>query len=154
MKVKKIIQEWEIWKKMEEAAKFEENAKKLVFQRFHKCIHVFRNKISERMPIKKICDHVIEVKKRFLLRKREVYLLLRKERGEVDNFIRKKLIKVYIRHLKLSQIAHILFVEKKDSKKYIVQDYIYLNKNNYPLPLISDIIENISTKRVFTKLDL
>ena len=27
-------------------------------------------------------------------------------------------------------------------------------KNNYLLPLISDIVENIGTKRVFTKLDL
>ena len=40
----------------------------------------------------------------------------------------------------------------------MVQDYWYLNKwmvkNNYPLPLISDIIENIGTKKVFMKLDL
>ena len=27
-------------------------------------------------------------------------------------------------------------------------------KNNYPLPLISDIIKNIGTKKVFTKVDL
>ena len=27
-------------------------------------------------------------------------------------------------------------------------------KNNYPLPLISNIIKNIGTKRVFTKIDL
>jgi len=27
-------------------------------------------------------------------------------------------------------------------------------KNNYLLPLISDIIENIGTKRIFTKIDL
>ena len=27
-------------------------------------------------------------------------------------------------------------------------------KNNYPLPLISDVIENIGAKRVFTKIDL
>ena len=39
-----------------------------------------------------------------------------------------------------------------------MQDYRYLNewtiKNNYPLPLISDILENIGTKKVFTKMDL
>ena len=50
------------------------------------------------------------------------------------------------------------FVEKKDSKKRIAQNYKYLNewtiKNNYPLSLILDIIQNIGTKRVFTKLDL
>ena len=27
-------------------------------------------------------------------------------------------------------------------------------KNNYPLPLISDVLENIGTKKVFTKMDL
>ena len=27
-------------------------------------------------------------------------------------------------------------------------------KNNYPLPLISDILENIRTKKIFTKIDL
>ena len=55
-------------------------------------------------------------------------------------------------------MALVFFVGKKDSKKHIVWDYQYLNKwtikNNYPLPLISDIIENIDTKKVFTKLDL
>jgi len=45
----------------------------------------------------------------------------------------------------------VFFVEKKDGKKQMVQNYWYLNKwtikNNYPLLLISDIIDNISTKR-------
>jgi len=40
----------------------------------------------------------------------------------------------------------------------MVQDYKYLNKwtikNNYPLPLISDVVENIGIKKVFTKMDL
>jgi len=40
----------------------------------------------------------------------------------------------------------------------MVQDYWYLNewtiKNNYPLPLISDVLENIGTKKLFTKMDL
>jgi len=30
----------------------------------------------------------------------------------------------------------------------------WIVKNNYPLSLISDIVENISIKKVFTKLDL
>ena len=49
-------------------------------------------------------------------------------------------------------------MRKKDGKKQIVQNYRYLNKwtikNNYPLSLISDIIENIGMKKVFTKIDL
>jgi len=55
-------------------------------------------------------------------------------------------------------MAPVFFVGKKDGRKRMVQNYQYLNewtvKNNYPLPLISDMIENISTKRVFTKMDL
>jgi len=66
--------------------------------------------------------------------------------------------KRYIRPSKSPQMASVFFVGKKDVKKRIVQDYRYLNewtiKNSYPLPLISDTVGNIGTKRVFTKLDL
>jgi len=55
-------------------------------------------------------------------------------------------------------MALVFFVGKKDGKKRMVQDYQYLNewtiKNNYSLPLISDVLENIGTKKVFTKIDL
>ncbi len=37
------------------------------------------------MPIKKFWDHVIEIKERFVLRKGKVYILLRKEREEVQD---------------------------------------------------------------------
>ena len=52
----------------------------------------------------------------------------------------------------------VFFVGEKHGKKRIVQDYQYLNKwmvkNNYLLLLISDIIKNIETKKMFTKMDL
>jgi len=52
----------------------------------------------------------------------------------------------------------VFFIGKKDGKKCMVQDYRYLHewtiKNNYPLPLILDVLENIGTKKVFTKMDL
>jgi len=55
-------------------------------------------------------------------------------------------------------MALVFFVGKKDGKNKMVQDYRYLNKwtikNNYPLPLISDIVEKIGIKKVFTKMDL
>ena len=66
--------------------------------------------------------------------------------------------KDYIQLSKSPQMAPVFFVEKKDSKKRMVQDYHYLNewmiKNNYPLPLISDVLENIGTKKLFMKMDL
>ena len=55
-------------------------------------------------------------------------------------------------------MAPVFFVGKKDRRRRMVQDYRYLNewtiKNNYPLPLISDVLENIRVKKLFTKMDL
>ena len=75
------------------------------------------------MPMKKMWDHEIEVKKGFVLRKEKVYSLLREERGEVYEFIRKKLRKGYIRPLKSPQIAPVFFERKNNSNKCIVQKY-------------------------------
>jgi len=87
-----------------------------------------------------------------------VYSLSREEREEVYKFISEQLRKEYIRPLKLPQMAPVFFIGKKDGKKHMVQDYRYLNewtiKNNYHLPLILDIVENIGTKKVFIKIDL
>ena len=98
------------------------------------------------------------MKKRFVSRKGKIYPLSREEEEEVQKFIKEQLRKGYIRPSKSSQTALVFFVGKKDGKKRKVQDYWHLNewmvKNNYPLPLISDIIKNIGTKKVFTKIDL
>ena len=91
-------------------------------------------------------------------RKGKVYPLSREEREEVCEFIKEQLRKEYIRPSKLPQIASVFFVGKKDGKKRMVQDYRYLNewmiKNNYPLLLISNVVENIGMEKVFTKMDL
>jgi len=91
-------------------------------------------------------------------KKGKVYPLSREEREEVREFIQEQLRKGYIRPSKSPQTALVFFIGKKDRKKRMVQDYRYLNewtiKNNYPLPLISDVLENIGTKKVFTKMDL
>ena len=76
----------------------------------------------------------------------------------MHEFIKEQLKKVYIRPSKSSQTVPMFFIGKKDRKKRMAQDYWYLNewtvKNNYLLSLISDVIENMGTKRVFTKMDL
>ena len=92
------------------------------------------------------------------MQKGKVYPLSREKREEVREFIREQLRKGYIQLLKSSQTALVFFIEKKDRKKRMVQDYQYLNewtiKNNYLLLLISDILENIGTKKVFIEIDL
>ena len=72
------------------------------------------------MPVRKLQDYTIETKKEFVPRKRKIYLLLREERREIYKFIKEQLIKEYIRPLKLSQMVLVFFIEKKNSKKYIV----------------------------------
>jgi len=156
--VKKVAEEWKIWNEEEEAAKSEVEAKKMVPEKYYQWIKMFGKKQSERMPMRKVWDHVIDVKERFVLRKGKVYPLSREEREKVREFIKEQLRKGYIRPSKSPQTAPVFFVGKKDGKKRMVQDYRYLNewtvKNNYPLPFILDILENIGTKRVFTKMDL
>ena len=158
MEVKKVTEEWEIWDKEEAAAKSEEEAKRLVAEHFHNWIQVFGKKASEQMPTRKPWDYAIEMKERFIPKKGKVYPLSREEREEVHKFISEQLRKEYIRLSKSPQTAPVFFVRKKDGKKRMVQNYRYLNewtiKNSYPLPLIMDIVKNIGTKRVFTKMDL
>ena len=158
MEVKKVAEKWEIWDEEEEAAKSEMEAKKLVPDKFHKWIKVFGKKQSERMLMRKVWNHAIDVKEGFVLRKGKVYPLSREEREKVREFVKEQLRKGYIWPSKSLQTVPVFFVGKKDRKKQMVQDYRYLNKwtvkNNYPLPLISDVLENIGTKKVFTKMDL
>ena len=91
MEVKKVVEEWEIWDEEEEV-----EAKKLVLEQFHKWIKVFGKKQSERMPIRKVWDHAIDVKEGFSLRKGKMYPLSREEREEVRKFIKEQLRKGYI----------------------------------------------------------
>jgi len=69
-----------------------------------------------------------------------------------------QLRKGYIRPSKLPQTSPVFFVGKKDGSKRMVMDYHNLNsqtvENNYLLPLIMELIDNMGSKKVFTKMDL
>jgi len=69
-----------------------------------------------------------------------------------------QLRKGYIRPSKSPQTSPVFFVGKKDRSKQTVIDYYNLNnqtvKNNYLLPLIMELTNNMGSKKVFTKMDL
>jgi len=94
----------------------------------------------------------------FKPQKRRIYPLSKNKREEVQQFIEDQLRKGYIRLSKLPQTSPVFFVGKKDSSKRIVMDYHNLNnqtiKNNYLLLLIIELINNMGSKKVFTKMDL
>jgi len=50
----------------------------------------------EGIPVQKAWDHAIELKERFVPKKRKVYLLSREEREEVQAFVENQLRKGYI----------------------------------------------------------
>jgi len=87
-----------------------------------------------------------------------VYPLFRNKREEVQQFIQDHLRKEYIRPSKSPQTSPVFFVGKKNGGKHMVIDYHRLNKqtvkNNYPLPLITNLVNAMGNKKLFTKMDL
>ena len=130
----------------------------MVLRQFQKYLKMFEKKDSERMLMRKTRNHVIDLREDFVPKKGKIYPLSRVEREKVQEFVNNQLRKGYIRLSKSPQTSLVFFVLKKDGKKRMVQDYWYLNswtiKNNYLLPLISDLIDGIGKKKVFMKMDL
>ena len=95
----------------------------MVPRQFHKYLKVFEKKESERMPMRKAWDYVIDFREGFVPKKGKIYLLSRVEREEVQEFVKDQLRKGYIRPLKSPQTSLVFFVPKKDGNKRMVQDY-------------------------------
>jgi len=151
--------EWTMEEKFDKEIELDgEKVKEMVPLKFHKWLKVFGKVKLERMPMRKSWNYIINLKEDFIPKKEKTYLISKQEKEEVWEFVEEQLRKGYIRLSKSPQTSPVFFVEKKNRKKRIVQDYRYLNKgivkNNYPLPLISDLIDTMETKRVFTKMDL
>ena len=87
---------------------------KMVLQKFLKWRKVFGKVESERILMRKIWDHAIDLKKTFKPKKERIYSLSRNKREEVQNFIEDQLRKRYIRPLKSPQMLPVFFTSKKD----------------------------------------
>jgi len=152
------IDDKEDWGKEEEMEEDHRKIEEMVPKKFLKWRKVFRKVESERMLTRKIWDHAIDLKETFKPRKGKIYPLSKNVREEVQNFVEDQLRKEYIRPSKSPQTLPVFFVGKKDRSKRMVMDYRNLNsqtvKNNYPLLLITELIDNMGSKRVFTKMDL
>jgi len=153
-----VIDDKEDWGREEEIEEDHRKIEEMVLKKFLKWKKVFRKVESERMPTRKIWDHAIDLKEMFKPWKGKIYLLSRNEREEVQKFVEDQLRKGYIRPSKLPQTLPVFFIGKKDRSKQMIMDYCNLNsqtvKNNYPLLLITELIDNMGSKKVFTKMDL
>ena len=80
------------------------------------------------------------------------------EQAELDKFLEDQLRKGYIVPSKSPLSSPVFFIKKKDGGLRLVQDYRALNamtvKNKYPLPLISDLINQLHGAKYFMKFDV
>ena len=87
-----------------------------------------------------------------------IYPLSPRELEALREFLEENLAKGFIRESKSPAGAPILFTPKKDGGLRMCVDYRGLNaitvKNRYPLPLISEIIDRVTSATCFSKIDL
>ncbi len=126
------------------------------YQQFTK---VFSEQESKRFPPKRAWDHAIKFKSDAPEAVDcKVYPMNRIEDEAVQKFLHDELEKGYIRELKSPYASSFFFVRKKDGKLRLVQDYRKINaltiRNQYPLPLIADLIHDLSNAHIYTKLDV
>ena len=87
-----------------------------------------------------------------------IYSLSLLELKVLKEYIEDNLRKGFIRPSKSPAASPILFVKKKDGSLRLCVDYRGLNRitirNRYPLPLIPELLDRLSTASIFTKIDL
>jgi len=69
----------------------------IVPKKFHKWLKVFGKVESERMPVKKVWNHVIDLQDNFKANKARVYPLFKNEKEKMQKFVNEHLKKGYIR---------------------------------------------------------
>ena len=141
-----------------ESVAITEDLKDKILEDLHKYLLIFDKKAAVRISIKKLWNHEIELKEGFQPKWAKVYPLLPAKRKKVEEWLQEHLQKGYVQESKSPQMSPVFFVPKKDGTKRMVQDYCYLNtwtvRNAYPLPLISELVDQLIGAKIFTKLDL
>ena len=119
---------------------------------------VFEKKSFDVLPPHRPWDHAIDLVPNCKEFGGKVYRLSLDERRELDKFLDENLAAGKIRPSNSPYASPIFFKEKKEGSLRPVEDYRNLNaftiKNHYPLPLISELIDQLAGAKIFTKLDV
>jgi transposase InsO family protein len=114
------------------------------------------DKAAELAPLRGADDHAIETTGD--VPPGRLYQMSAKELAVLREYLDKALVHGHIRHSVSPAGAPVLFVPKKDGSLRLCVDYRGLNKvtrkNRLALPLISEVLDQLSGARLFTKLDL
>jgi hypothetical protein len=132
--------------------------RQMVPEYLHEYEEVFNKASFDVLPEHKIWDHAVELIPQAVPRFCKVYPLAMNEQKELDMFLEENLRTGRIRPSKSPMASPVFFIKKKDGSLRLVQDYRALNeltiKNRYPLPLISELINQLKGAKYFTKLDV
>jgi hypothetical protein len=120
---------------------------------------LFNDEVADRFPPSREWDHAIDLKPGAPdALDCKVYPMTRDEDTALEKFLYEMVAKGYIRPSKSPYTSPFFFVKKKDGKLRPVQDYRWLNshmvRNQYPLPLIAQLISDLSGTHSFSKVDV
>jgi hypothetical protein len=120
---------------------------------------LFSDEAADRFPPSREWDHAIDLKPGAPdALDCKVYPMTRDEDTVLERFLDEMVAKGYIRPSKSPYTSPFFFVKKKDGKLRPVQDYRQLNshtvRNKYPLPLIAQLISDLSRAHIFSKVDV
>lgn len=134
-------------------------SQKLVPSVYHSFLDVFdKQKADTLPPPHRVYDCPIKLLPGAEIPFGRIFPLLEPELLVLKEYIDENLRKGFIRHSSSPAGAGIFFVEKKDHSLSPCVDYRDLNKitvkKRYPLPLIPELFQRLSSGKIFTKLDL
>ena len=130
----------------------------MVPPQFRSFQRVFSKEASERLPERKPYDHPIDLTEGAVPPFARVYPMPPAEQKALEEYLEENLRKGYIRPSKSPAASPVFFIKKKDGTLRLIVDYRKLNaltiKNRYPLPLTTELVDQLKKAKVFTTLDL
>ena len=114
--------------------------------------------LPQTLPPRRGIDHEIELLLEVKPPAKNAYWMAPPELAELRKQLDELLTAGFIRPAKVPYGAPVLFQKKKDGTLRLCIDYRALNKvtvcNKYPLPIISDLFDQLHGAKYYTKLDL
>lgn len=136
----------------------EKSPKEYIPAEFMQYKSVFMKESFDQLPPCRPWDHTIELIPGLDPHFSKVYPMNPIEQKELDDFLEENLTLGWICPSKSPMASPVFFIKKKDVGLCLVQDYHTLNKmtikNQYPLPLIKELIDKLKGTKYFTSLDI
>ena len=125
---------------------------------YHDLLNVFKKKKLNELPAHRRYDHKIELKQPAELGTCPLYSMSPYKLQKMKKYIEENLAKEFITPSAAPYASLILFVQKKDEGLRFCVDYRKLNslskKNPYPIPLIQEIMAQLTGKKYFSRFDI